>query len=83
MGQKSTYSYRVEPQDVDFTLRATLPALGSSILNVAGADPHRKGFGGDALNAGKPSWGLSRLALEGDEGPTQYTDYTRATRVNE
>lgn len=83
MGQKSTYSYRVEPQDVDFTLRATLPTLGSSILNVAGADAHGKGFGVDALNADNHSWVLSRMAIEVDERPTQYTDYTVATWINE
>ena len=83
MGQKSFYSYRVEPQDVDFTLRATLPALGVSILNVAGADAHGKGFGVDALNADNHSWVLSRMAIEVDERPQQYTDYTVATWINE
>ena len=45
MGEKSHYNYRVEPQDVDFTLRATIPSLGSAILNTAGIDAHGKGFG--------------------------------------
>ena len=40
MGEKSHYNYRVEPQDVDFTLRATIPSLGSAILNTAGIDAH-------------------------------------------
>ena len=39
MAEKSLYNYRVEPQDVDFTLRATLASLGSSILNTAGWMP--------------------------------------------
>ena len=51
MAEKSHYNYRVEPQDVDFTLRATIPSLGSAILNTAGVDAHGKGFGVDALNA--------------------------------
>ena len=51
MAEKSRYNYRVEPQDVDFTLRATIPSLGGSILNTAGIDAHGKGFGVDALNA--------------------------------
>lgn len=38
MAEKSHYNYRVEPQDVDFTLRATIPSLGSAILNTAGVD---------------------------------------------
>jgi len=37
MAEKSRYNYRVEPQDVDFTLRATIPSLGGSILNTAGS----------------------------------------------
>ena len=37
MAEKSRYNYRVEPQDVDFTLRATIPSLGGSILNTARA----------------------------------------------
>ena len=42
MAEKSRYNFRVEPQDVDFTLRATIPSLGSAILNTAGADAHGK-----------------------------------------
>ena len=56
MAEKSRYNYRVEPQDVDFTLRATIPSLGGSILNTAGIDAHGKGFGVDALNADNHSW---------------------------
>lgn len=39
MAEKSHYNYRVEPQDVDFTLRATIPSLGSAILNTAASTP--------------------------------------------
>ena len=59
MVEKSHYNYRVEPQDVDFTLRATIPSLGSAILNTAGIDAHGKGFGVDTLNADNHSWVLS------------------------
>ena len=83
MGEKSHYNYRVEPQDVDFTLRATIPSLGSAILNTAGIDAHGKGFGVDALNADNHSWVLSRMAVEFDCQPGQYTDYTIATWINE
>ena len=83
MAEKSRYNYRVEPQDVDFTLRATIPSLGGSILNTAGIDAHGKGFGVDALNADNHSWVLSRMAVEFDCQPTQYTDYTVATWISE
>ncbi len=80
---KSLYRYRVEPQDVDFTLRATIPSLGAAILNTAGADAHGKGFGVDVLNAGNRSWVLSRMAVEFDRLPEQYADFTVATWINE
>lgn len=83
MAEKSRYNFRVEPQDVDFTLRATVPSLGAAVLNTAGIDAHGKGFGVDALNADNHSWVLSRMALEFDCQPGQYTDYTIATWISD
>lgn len=83
MADISKYACRVEPQEVDFTLRATLAALGSAVLNTAGTDAHGKGFGVDALNAGNRSWVLSRMALEIDSRPRQYTDYTVGTWISD
>lgn len=83
MAEKSRYNYRVEPQEVDFTLRATISALGGAILNTAGVDAHGKGFGVDALNAENHSWVLSRMAIELDCRPLQYTDYTIATWISD
>lgn len=83
MAEKSRYNYRVEPQDVDFTLRATIPSLGGAILNTAGIDAHGKGFGVDALNADNHSWVLSRMAVEFDYQPVQYTDYEVATWISD
>ena len=81
--EKSLYAFRVEPQEVDFTLRATIPALGSVILNTAGVDAHRKGFGVDALNEGNRSWVLSRIAFEFDSRPVQYADYSVSTWISD
>ncbi len=83
MAEKSLYNYRVDPQEVDFTLRATIPALGSAILNTAGIDAHGKGFGVDALNADNHSWVLSRMAIEFDSRPRQYSDYILATWISD
>lgn len=83
MAEKSLYKYRVEPQEVDFTLRATIASLTSAILNVAGVDAHGKGFGVDALHAENHSWVLSRMAVEFDAFPGQYTDYTVATWISD
>lgn len=60
-----------------------IPSLGESILSTAGTDAHGKGFGVDALNADNHSWVLSRMAIEFDYLPMQYTDYSIATWINE
>ncbi len=84
MAEKSLYNYRVEPQDVDFTLRAKAVSLISAILNTAGIDAHGKGFGVDALmNASNTSWVLSRMAVELDSRPAEYRDYTVATWISD
>lgn len=83
MAEKSYYDFRVEPQEVDFTLRATFPAMGSAILNTAGADAHGKGFGVDTLNRDNYTWVLSRMAVEFDRLPRQYTDYRIATWISD
>ena len=82
MAEKSVYRFRVEPQEVDFSLRATIPALGSAVLNTAGVDAQRKGFGVDALNRDNFSWVLSRMALEVDARPRQYAEDRKSTRLN-
>lgn len=83
MAEKSVYQYRVEPQEVDFTMCATVPALGSAVLNTAGIDAHGKGFGVDALNEHNCSWVLSRMALEVDARPKQYAPYRVATWISD
>ena len=83
MGSKTTYPYRIEPESVDFTLRARIDALGSQILNVAGTDAQSKGFGVDVLSKNNRSWVLSRMAIEIDSRPEQYSDTTISTWVSE
>ena len=83
MAEKTLYDIRVEPQDVDFTLRATLVSLGSTILNVAGIDAQTKGFGIDVLGKQNLSWVLSRFAMEFDRRPEQYTAYKVATWISD
>ena len=76
-------NYRVEPQDVDFTLRATLASLSSSILNTAGLDAYGKGFGVDVLQCRQPFVGAVADAVEIDRRPEQYTGYTVATWISD
>ncbi|MFR2062647.1 MAG: acyl-ACP thioesterase domain-containing protein [Alistipes sp.] len=82
MAEKSVYRFRVEPQEVDFSLRATIPALGSAVLNTAGVDAQRKGFGVDALNRDNFSWVLSAWRWRWMR-PRQYAEYDITTWVNE
>lgn len=83
MGEKTSYDFYIEPQYVDFTLRARIDALGSQILNTAGTDAQRKGFGVDVLSKHNRSWVLSRMALEIDSRPEQYAHTSISTWVND
>lgn len=83
MATISTYEYTIQPQDVDFTLRASVPSIISYMLNVAGRDAHLKGFGVDALQNNSYTWVLSRLAVEVNAQPKQYDDIAVETWVND
>ena len=83
MATKTAYPFLVEPQEVDFSLRITLVALGGNILNIAGIDAHTKGFGVDALNKDNFSWVLSRIAFEFDYRPEEYVKYEIATWISD
>lgn len=77
------YIYKIEPQVVDLTLKATVSAIGNYFLNTAGTDAQRKGFGEDVLVPQNRSWVLSRMTLEVDKRPDQYTDFTVTTWIGE
>ena len=77
----NSFDFKVEPQDVDFALRARLAAMCGNILNIAGHDAHRNGFGTDAVMKQNNSWVLSRMAFEFDYLPKQYDDYRIRTWI--
>ena len=83
MAEKTHYAYRVDPQWVDFTQRASVAALTNAVLSVAGVDAQRKGFGTDTLNKENFSWVLLRMAVEFDHRPEQYTDFSITTWVSD
>ena len=83
MAEITSYKHRIEPQDVDFTLRASVASIINYMLNVAGTDAHNKGFGVDVLQGQSFTWVLSRLAVEIKEQPRQYDDIEVDTWVNE
>ena len=70
-----------EPFHVDFTGRLTLGVLGNHLLNCAGFHATERGFGMATLNEDNYTWVLSRLAIEMDEMPRQYEDFTVQTWV--
>jgi acyl-ACP thioesterase len=83
MKNQTTYNYQVATQNVDFTLRATIDSLGNYILNTAGIDAQGKGFGVDALAPQNLTWVLSKLVLEIDSRPEQFTDFNVTTWIGQ
>ena len=83
MAEITSYDFIIQPQDVDFTLRASAASIINYMLNVAGTDAHRKGFGVDALQGHSVTWVLSRLAVEIAAQPKQYEAIAVDTWVNE
>ena len=76
-----TYSFVAEPFHVDFNGRLTMGVLGNHLLNCAGFHAADRGFGIAELNEKQYTWVLSRLAIELDELPRQYEDFSIQTWV--
>ncbi|MEG1564727.1 MAG: thioesterase, partial [Bacteroides sp.] len=76
-----TYRFVAEPFHVDFNGRLTLGVLGNHLLNCAGFHATERGFGIANLNEENYTWVLSRLAIELDEMPVQYEEFTIQTWV--
>ena len=76
-----TYKFIAEPFHVDFTGHLTRGVLGNHLLNCAGFHSTDRGFGIATLNEDNYTWVLSRLAIELDEMPYQYEDFSIQTWV--
>ncbi|MEE1099063.1 MAG: thioesterase [Alistipes sp.] len=83
MAEKTSYVYEIDPQRVDYTMRATISSMTDLVLSVAGIDAQIKGFGTDVLNKEDYSWVLLRMAVEYDKLPMQFTKIRIYTWVNE
>ena len=83
MAEITSYRFTIQPQDVDFTLRASATSIINYMLNVAGADAHNKGFGVEVLQEQSVTWVLSRMAVEIERRPEQYRDIDIDTWVND
>lgn len=78
MDKVGKYHFTAEPFHCDFTHRLFMGHLGNHLLNAFITE---RGFGMDYLNPLHKTWVLSRLAIEVDEMPRQYEDFTVETWV--
>ncbi len=78
-----TYRYRIEPRDIDATLRARIYTLGDLILQSANDDADMLGFGVRDLNSGNASWVLSRMAVEMRRLPARHEQIDLYTWVSD
>lgn len=76
-----TYRFVAEPFHVDFTGHLMLGVLGNHLLNSAGFHASDRGFGIATLNADNYTWVLSRLAIELEDMPLQYEEFSIRTWV--
>ncbi len=76
-----SYKFIAEPFHVDFTGKLTMGVLGNHLLNCAGFHATDRGFGIASLNNNNYTWVLSRLAIELEEMPNQYEEFTINTWV--
>lgn len=75
------YKFIAEPFHVDFNGRLTMGVLGNHLLNCAGFHASERGFGIATLNEDNYTWVLSRLAIDLEEMPYQYEEFTVQTWV--
>ncbi|NDV58672.1 acyl-[acyl-carrier-protein] thioesterase [Bacteroides sp. 519] len=76
-----TYNFVAEPFHVDFNGQLTMGVLGNHLLNCAGFHANDRGFGIASLNEENYTWVLSRLAIELEDMPYQYEDFSIQTWV--
>ena len=81
MNKVGSYEFLAEPFHCDFSQRLFMGHLGNHMLNAADFHSSARGFGMKYLLTINRSWVLSRLAIEMDEMPMQYTKFNVETWV--
>lgn len=81
--EKSLFRYKIDPQRVDFTQRASIASMCDLILEAAGEDAHKRGFGIDVLAEHNLGWVLSRMCVELDRMPAQYDQFALHTWISD
>lgn len=75
------YKFVAEPFHVDFMGKLTMGVLGNHLLNCAGFHAAERGFGIAEINENQYTRVLSRLAIELEDLPRQYEDFSIQTWV--
>ena len=81
MDKVGRYEFLAEPFHCDFSGRLFMGHLGNHMLNAADFHSTDRGFGMKYLMTIQRSWVLSRLAIEMNEMPAQYTRFRVETWV--
>ena len=81
MDKVGKYEFLAEPFHCDFSQRLFMGHMGNHMLNAADYHSSARGFGMKYLMTIKRSWVLSRLAIEVNEMPEQYTKFNVETWV--
>ena len=76
-----TYKFVTEPYHVDFTGKLTMGILGNHLLNCAGLHASARGFNDASVDDSPYTWVLSRLAIELEEMPRRYEDFSIQTWI--
>lgn len=75
------YEFLAEPFHCDFSHKLFMGHLGNHLLNAADFHSSHRGFGMPYLNPLHKTWVLSRLAIEVDDMPLQYSRFCVETWV--
>lgn len=81
MNKVGIYPFMAEPFHCDFSGKLFWGNLGNMMLNAADFHIKDKGFSRTLQSASHRAWVLSRLAIEMNEIPTQYTEFNIETWV--
>lgn len=70
MAQQTSFTYKIDPEHIDFQKNISPIVLTDMIVNAAGKDADNHGFGLMDLHERNCSWVVSRIAIELDTIPT-------------
>ena len=81
MDKTGKYCYVAEPFHCDFSHRLFMSQLGNHLLNASEFHANERGFGMEILAPEHKTWVLSRLAVEMEEMPRQFSAFSVETWI--